>query len=79
MSCQQIEQAVDDKFDTMRKESEKECLNDNTAMGMSAAMDYCKNQSDPFAFLKDMSGNPLSAGGQINVVKMPCSALDFIG
>jgi len=69
MSCQQIEQAVDDKFDTMRKASEKECLNDNTAMGMSAAMDYCKNQSDPFAFLKDMSGNPLSSGGQINVVK----------
>ena len=68
MSCQQIEQAVDDKFDTMRKESEKECLNDNTAMGMSAAMDYCKNQSDPFAFLKDMSGI-FSAGGQINVVK----------
>ena len=69
MSCQQIENAVDDKFVKMRQESEKECLNDNTAMGISAAMDYCKAQSDPFSFLKDMTGNPLSSGGQINVVK----------
>jgi len=68
MNCQDIENAVDDKFDKIRKESERECLNENTGMGISAAMDYCKNQSDPFSFLKDISGNHLSAGGEINVV-----------
>ena len=69
MSCQDIENAVDDKFDKMRKESEKECLNENNGMGISAAMTYCKQQTDPFSYLKDIKGVPLSQGGQINVVK----------
>ena len=69
MSCQDIEKAVDDKFDKMRKESEKECLNENNGMGISAAMTYCKQQTDPFSYLKDVKGVPLSSGGQINIVK----------
>ena len=69
MSCHDIEKAVDDKFDTMRKESEKQCLNDNNGMGISAAMTYCQQQTDPFSYLKDIKGMPLSQGGQINVVK----------
>jgi len=68
MRCQDIETAVDGQFDKMRKASEKECLDQNQAMGLSAAMTYCKSQSDPFSFLKDINGNPLSAGGKINVV-----------
>ena len=68
MRCQDIETAVDGQFDKMRKASEKECLDQNQAMGLSAAMDYCKSQTDPFSFLKDINGNPLSAGGKINVV-----------
>jgi hypothetical protein len=68
MRCQDIETAVDGQFDKMRKASEKECLDQNQAMGLSAAMTYCKNQSDPFSFLKDIDGNPLSSGGKINVV-----------
>lgn len=64
MRCQDIETAVDGQFDKMRKASEKECLDQNQAMGLSAAMDYCKSQTDPFSFLKDINGNPLSAGGR---------------
>ncbi len=69
MRCQEIEAAVDDKFDKLRKASEKECLDQNKGMGLSAAMDYCKKQSDPFGYLKDINGVNLSAGGRINVVE----------
>lgn len=68
MSCQDIENAVDDKFDKMRKESEKQCIDDNSGMGVTAAVAYCKQQTDPFSFLKDIKGVPLMQGGQINVV-----------
>ena len=67
--CQEIETAVDDKFDKLRKASEKECLEQNKGMGLSAAMDYCKKQPDPFGYLKDINGITLSAGGRVNAVE----------
>lgn len=69
MRCQELETAVGDKFDKLRKASERECLEQNKGMGLTGAMEFCKKQADPFSFLKDINGTSLQAGGRINVVE----------
>lgn len=74
--CEDIEKAVSDKMSKLRKKSEMECIKSKPYDDLDRAIRECKNQSDPFAFLKDSAGIPLGLGGQINILK---DALKRIG
>lgn len=67
--CEDIEKSVGDEMDKLRKKSEKECVSAQQNTDLDAAMQQCKSQSDPFAYLKDSKGEYLLKGGQINVLE----------
>ncbi len=73
--CEDIENAAGDKVTHLRKESERECIDKAQGMDMESTIKLCKQQSDPFGFIKDLKGAPLKDGGEINLIK---DALDRV-
>ncbi|MBF0217718.1 MAG: conjugal transfer protein TraH [Candidatus Omnitrophica bacterium] len=80
MRCADIESAVSGGITKMRKQSEMECIDEKARAGVdiSTAMKYCKDQSDPFAFLKDINDQPLYKGGSINVLSDSMKKLNVL-
>lgn len=66
--CEDIENAVSDRLTKLRKKSEADCIAQAPPDDLQA-VERCKNQKDPFAFLKDIDGTPLKNGGEINILK----------
>jgi len=67
--CEDIEQAVGDRLTKLRKESERECIEQAAGGDIDQTLKTCKQQKDPFSFLKDKDGLPLKLGGEISIVK----------
>jgi len=67
--CEDIEKAVGNEVDKLRKKSEKACVDSKSGDDLDSAIKGCKAQKDPFAFLKDSQGNYLLNGGKINVLQ----------
>ena len=69
--CEDIEAAAGGYMDKLRKKSENECINTKQKEGVDidTAMKFCKEQRDPFSFLKDADGKTIASGGKINVVE----------
>ncbi len=67
--CEDIERAVGNDVDKLRKKSEKACVDSKNGDDLDIAIKECKGQKDPFAFLKDSQGNYLLNGGKINVLQ----------
>jgi len=67
--CEDIEKAVSGEFDKLRKKSEMECIKEQAADDIDGAMNVCKAQGDPFAFLKNKDGQPLYTGVEINILE----------
>jgi len=68
--CEDIEQAAGGYIDKLRKASEDACVKERVARGsdIDSALNACKGQSDPFAYLKNADGIPLLRGGKIDVI-----------
>ena len=85
--CEDIEKAAGEYMDKLRKKSESECVKDKVAQGLDidSALKACKEGKDPFAFLKNAEGIPLSQGGKIDVlsdifkkINIPNDRKDFV-
>jgi len=66
--CEDIEKAAGDYLNRLRKKSEMECIKSSNYEDIDTAIKKCKEQTDPFAFLKDKDRIPLIQGGKINVL-----------
>jgi len=85
--CEDIEKAAGEYMDKLRKKSESECVKDKVAQGLDidSALKACKEGKDPFTFLKNAEGIPLSQGGKIDVlsdifkkINIPNDRKDFV-
>jgi len=85
--CEDIEKAAGEYIDKLRKRSESECIKEKVAQGLDidSALKACKEGKDPFGFLKDAEGMPLSSGGRIDVladifkkINIPGERKDFV-
>ncbi len=85
--CEDIEKAAGEYMDKLRKKSESECVKEKVAQGLDidSALKACKEGKDPFAFLKNAEGIPLSQGGKIDVlsdifkkINIPSDRKDFV-
>jgi len=68
--CEDIEKAAGEYMDKLRKKSESECVKEKVGTGLDIdnALKACKENKDPFAFLKNAEGIPLAQGGKIDVI-----------
>ena len=68
--CEDIEKAAGEYMDKLRKKSESECVKEKVGTGLDidSALKACKENKDPFAFLKNAEGIPLAQGGKIDVL-----------
>lgn len=85
--CEDIERAAGEYIDKLRKKSESDCIKEKVAQGLDidSALKACKEGKDPFGFLKDAEGIPLSSGGKIDIladifkkINMPSERKDFV-
>ena len=85
--CEDIEKAAGEYMDKLRKKSESECVKEKVGTGIDidSALKACKENKDPFAFLKNAEGIPLAQGGKINVlsdifkrISIPDERKDFV-
>ena len=68
--CEDIEADAGGYIAKLRKKSEKECLDAKQKEGtnIDTAIRFCKEQHDPFGFLKDSEGKTIASGGKIDVI-----------